>query len=132
MLAEGVSSWLSAPELEMAGDVDCCVSAVSPGTSVGRFSHGVSHVSHVSHGGAEESRWPARLPLPGGQGAQRTTPTRVRGLRHDQGLSQGPIIQVWHWPSGQITLTGDVIGSRGGTMRYEATMVFHDPAIKLL
>ena len=43
---------------------------------------------------------------------------------------QGPIIQVW--PSGQITLTGDVIGSRGGTMRYEATMVFRDPAIKLL
>ena len=28
--------------------------------------------------------------------------------------AQGPIIQVW--PSGQITLTGDVIGSRGGTM----------------
>ena len=34
------------------------------------------------------------------------------------------IIQVW--PSGQITLTGDVIGSGGGTMRYEATMVFRD------
>ena len=43
---------------------------------------------------------------------------------------QGPIIQVW--PSGQITLTGDVIGSRGGTMGYEATMVFRDPAIELL
>ena len=36
------------------------------------------------------------------------------------------------WPSGQITLTGDVIGSRGGTMWYEATMVFRDPALKLL
>ena len=45
-------------------------------------------------------------------------------------LLQGPIIQVW--PSGQITLTGDVIGSGGGTMRYEATMVFRDPAMKLL
>ena len=44
--------------------------------------------------------------------------------------AQGPIIQVW--PSGQITLTGDVIGSRGGTMRYEATMVFRDPVINLL
>ena len=44
--------------------------------------------------------------------------------------SQGHIIQVW--PSGQITLTGDVIGSRGGTVRYEATMVFCDPEIKLL
>ena len=43
---------------------------------------------------------------------------------------QGPIIQVW--PSGQITLTGDVIGSGGGTMRYEATMVFRDRAMKLL
>ena len=42
----------------------------------------------------------------------------------------GPIIQVW--PSGQITLSGDIFGSRGGTMRYEATMVFRDPAIKLL
>ena len=45
-------------------------------------------------------------------------------------LSQGPIIQVL--PSGQITLTGDVIGSMGGTMRYKATMVFRGPAIKLL
>ena len=44
--------------------------------------------------------------------------------------AQGPIIQVW--PSGQITLTGDVIGSRGGTMWYEATMVFRDLTIKLL
>ena len=43
---------------------------------------------------------------------------------------QGPIIQVW--PSGQITLTGDVIGSGGGTMRYEATLVFRDPAMKLV
>ena len=43
---------------------------------------------------------------------------------------QGPIIQVW--PSGQITLTGDVIGSMGSTMGYEATMVFRDLAIKLL
>ena len=46
------------------------------------------------------------------------------------GDGQGPIIQVW--PSGQITLTGDVIGSMGGTMRYEATMMFRGPAIKLL
>ena len=45
-------------------------------------------------------------------------------------VTQGPIIQVW--PSGQITLAGDVIGSMGGTMRYEATMVFRGPAIKLL
>ena len=45
-------------------------------------------------------------------------------------LEQGPIIQVW--PSGQITLIGDVIGSRGGIMGYEAAMVFRGPAIKLL
>ena len=43
---------------------------------------------------------------------------------------QGPIIQVW--PSGQITLTGDVIGSRGGALRYDATMMIRDPAMKLL
>ena len=42
---------------------------------------------------------------------------------------QGPIIQVW--PSCQITLTGDVIGSKGGTVRYDATVMFHDPAMKL-
>ena len=42
---------------------------------------------------------------------------------------QGPILQVW--PSGQITLTGDVIGSKSGTVRYDATIVFRDPAIKL-
>ena len=47
---------------------------------------------------------------------------------------QGPIIQVW--PSGQITLIGrlgcDVIGSKRGTVRYDATMVFRDLAIKLV
>ena len=39
---------------------------------------------------------------------------------------------IMKWNCGQITLTGDVIGSGGGTMRYEATMVFRDPAMKLL
>ena len=49
--------------------------------------------------------------------------------RMNCGPDQGPIIQVW--PSGQITLTGDVIGSKGGTVRYDATVVFRDPAMKL-
>ena len=55
---------------------------------------------------------------------------RLVRLYPDRRVVQGPIIQVW--PSGQITLTGDVIGSRGDTMRYEAKMVFHDPAMNLL
>ena len=36
--------------------------------------------------------------------------------------SQGPIIQAW--PSGQIILTGDVLGSKRGTVRYDETMMF--------
>ena len=36
--------------------------------------------------------------------------------------SQGPLIQAW--PSGQIILTDDVLGSKRGTVRYDETMMF--------
>ena len=47
----------------------------------------------------------------------------------DDAQCPSPIIQVW--PSGQITLTGDVIGSKDSTVRFDATVVFRDPAMKV-